>query len=623
MRPAKCWEKMPERKAKLKFKAAMQLKQRASCDPALIQACQSGLVGEAARLLERTNPAFRDVSNTGEFPLTAAIRNGHWGVVSMLLECDERVRTTVNVRTRDGFTPLQLSLITNARLHKGPHPHIGLHSNVHGDALKCVEMLLHYGAQQDPFTRTSDSSLDGKLPVEIALETGQTQIVLLLLSAKGSGDVLGGSALAGEAQAETEQRLAAATVVLKDAERERRELQEAIVAAGETARDLRDELSAKNAQMLKNAAKVQASKDQLGASELADGVKSVKALRTDKERVQSRLAEHEEQLAQMQKQLVRAEKAVAEKQNKVSGLQEELEELQDLSQRRLRPEGGGALAPPAKDAAACQEHKLVELVFLAASQEDQDAARQCLSHMLQKRRLDVNRVHLHGVSLLLHTLRLHRLHTARYLLAECGANASGGTLAAGAQDHLVWQAAALMAPGADSEALMILLVRHGIRVNVSFQHAGRCCTPLTLAIQEHRDGLLHVLLEAKADVAPAELIAGGSESQGLGGEQPLGTAIRTGRWDVMHALLSSSSRTLPVRQSVNAPDREGLAPLVSALLTCHRATAATDLPQPCQQDATSDRTDEARGVAAAGDVAAAAMLRLGMLQCVSEIETHA
>ena len=255
---------MPERKAKLKFKAAMQLKQRASCDPALIQACQSGLVGEAARLLERTNPAFRDVSNTGEFPLTAAIRNGHWGVVSMLLECDERVRTTVNVRTRDGFTPLQLSLITNARLHKGPHPHIGLHSNVHGDALKCVEMLLHYGAQQDPFTRTSDSSLDGKLPVEIALETGQTQIVLLLLSAKGSGDVLGGSALAGEAQAETEQRLAVATVVLKDAERERRELQEAIVAAGETARDLRDELSAKNAQMLKNAAKVQASKDQLG-----------------------------------------------------------------------------------------------------------------------------------------------------------------------------------------------------------------------------------------------------------------------------------------------------------------------------------------------------------------------
>ena len=600
---------MPERKAKLKFKAAMQLKQRASCDPALVRACESGLVGEAARLLERTNPAFRDVSNTGEFPLTAAIRNGHWGVVSMLLECDERVRTTVNVRTRDGFTPLQLSLITNARLYKGPCSHIGLHGNVHGDAFQCVKMLLHYGAQQDPFTRTSDSSLDGKLPVEIALETGQTQIVLLLLSARGSGDVLGGSALAGEAQAETEQRLAAATVVLKDAERERRELQEAIVAAGETARDLRDELSAKNAQMLKNAARVQASKDQLGANELAEGVKSVKALRTDKDRVQSRLAEQEEQLAQLQKQLVRAEKAVAEKQNKVSGLQEELEELQDVSQRRLRPEAGGALAPPAKDAAACQEHKLVQLLFLAASQEDQDAARQCLSQMLQKHPLDVNRVHLHGVSLLLHTLRLNRMHTARYLLAECGANASGGTLAAGAQDHLVWQAAALIAPGADSEALMILLVRHGIRVNVSFQHGGRCCTPLTLAIHEHHDGLLQVLLEAKADVAPPELNAGESESQELCGEQPLGTAIRTGRWDVMHALLSSSSRTLSVQQSVNAPDREGLAPLVSALLTCQRATAATDLPQPLQQDALSDRTDQAWGVAAAGDVAAAALPR--------------
>ena len=76
------------------------------------------------------------------------------------------------------------------------------------------------------------------------------------------------------------------------------------------------------------------------------------------------------------------------------------------------------------------------------------------------------------------------------------------------------------------------------------------------------------------------------------------------------ALLSSSSRTLSVQQSVNAPDREGLAPLVSALLTCHRATAATDLPQPLQQDALSDRTDEAWGVAAAGDVAAAALPRL-------------
>ena len=60
---------------------------------------------------------------------------------------------------------------------------------------------------------------------------------------------------------------------------------------------------------------------------------------------------------------------MAEKQHKVSGLQEELESCKTLA-ASTAPDGGGALAPPAKDAAAFQEHKLVERVFLAAPQED-------------------------------------------------------------------------------------------------------------------------------------------------------------------------------------------------------------------------------------------------------------
>ena len=68
---------------------------------------------QVARLLDRTNPGCRD-GETGDYPLTAAIRHGQWNVVILLLECDKRVISSINSRSKDLHTPLLLLLLRNA-----------------------------------------------------------------------------------------------------------------------------------------------------------------------------------------------------------------------------------------------------------------------------------------------------------------------------------------------------------------------------------------------------------------------------------------------------------------------------------------------------------------------------
>lgn len=94
-------------------RGSSKFKQLAFCDPLLIKACAEGTVAEVARLLDRTNPGCKDL-DTGDYPLTAAICHSQWNVVILLLECDKRVASCINMRSKDLHTPLLLCLLRNA-----------------------------------------------------------------------------------------------------------------------------------------------------------------------------------------------------------------------------------------------------------------------------------------------------------------------------------------------------------------------------------------------------------------------------------------------------------------------------------------------------------------------------
>eukprot|EP00961_Rhodomonas_salina_P180883 2441366-Rhodomonas_salina.1 len=134
------------------------------CDPLLTDACASGLIGEVCRLMDTTSefswsalnvdpscehPAYPDRS--GEYALSSALRHGQWGVVELLLECK-----TIDVNASDAakVPPVLLCIMSSRK------------KNSHGSSAKCLEQLVHRGAQID----VADS--DGYGLVELALLFG-------------------------------------------------------------------------------------------------------------------------------------------------------------------------------------------------------------------------------------------------------------------------------------------------------------------------------------------------------------------------------------------------------------------------------------------------------------------
>ncbi|EKX52761.1 hypothetical protein GUITHDRAFT_133774 [Guillardia theta CCMP2712] len=129
------------------------------CDHSLVLACASGAAAEVCRLMEVTDPSKCD--QDGVYPLTAAIKEGQWGVVEILLE---NKRMEVNVEDACGLSPLILC-IENATKN----------ASKHGSAIVCLGKLLDHGARLDVQDRS------GRGAIEIALREGQGQMALMLI----------------------------------------------------------------------------------------------------------------------------------------------------------------------------------------------------------------------------------------------------------------------------------------------------------------------------------------------------------------------------------------------------------------------------------------------------------
>jgi len=131
----------------------------------------------------------------------------------------------VNVRTKDKYTPLLLCLLRSASsqditclsprsaaksslLARSSQDCLAAHSDAKekgtkhdaAGAIKCVQLLLRHGANVDDVLMSSDPSQPDRLPLEIALETGQEEIALLLLSAGGGSKVVQTDFLPSDAQ---------------------------------------------------------------------------------------------------------------------------------------------------------------------------------------------------------------------------------------------------------------------------------------------------------------------------------------------------------------------------------------------------------------------------------------
>eukprot|EP00960_Hanusia_phi_P040571 754532-Hanusia_phi.AAC.1 len=129
------------------------------CDHNLVVACAGGAAAEVCRLMEITDASKCDTD--GVYPLTAAIKEGQWGIVEILLE---NSRIEVNVEDACGLSPLILC-IENADKK----------ASKHGSAIVCLGKLLEHGARLDV------QDLSGRGAIEIALNQRQGQMALMLI----------------------------------------------------------------------------------------------------------------------------------------------------------------------------------------------------------------------------------------------------------------------------------------------------------------------------------------------------------------------------------------------------------------------------------------------------------